>query len=358
MKICVYAICRDEEQFVERFCESAKGADLIMIGDTGSTDGTIAKIVELAGRDKHIACFGMRIKPWRFDLARNATLALIPEDIDVCVSLDLDEVLQPGWREQIERVWEVGKTTRLRYLFDWGVGIAFKYEKIHARFGYKWHHPCHEYPRPYGIEEVWADTGDDYLMVVHKADNSKDRRGYFELLKLSIEEDPHCPHNAFYYARQLSFAEHWMESIVECNRYLALPKAIWPNERCYAHRVKGRCWAMLGNLAEAEKSFQAAAQEAPYTREPWFELALLMERQQRWPECYVYALRLLSITNREKVYTVDPEVWGWKPYLSACMGAWYIGLKDQAIKYAVEALVHDPTNKLLNDNLNLMKGLL
>ena len=40
MKIAVYAISKNEEQFVKRFCESAKDADLILIADTGSTDNT------------------------------------------------------------------------------------------------------------------------------------------------------------------------------------------------------------------------------------------------------------------------------------------------------------------------------
>ena len=41
MRIAVYAISKNEEQFVERFCNSAKDADLVMIADTGSTDDTV-----------------------------------------------------------------------------------------------------------------------------------------------------------------------------------------------------------------------------------------------------------------------------------------------------------------------------
>jgi len=165
MKICVYAISKNEEMFVERFCNSAKDADLILIADTGSTDMT-ADLAQDCGAQVHEIC----ITPWRFDDARNAALALIPKDIDVCVSLDLDEELQPGWREEIERVWTKG-TTRLRYGFDWGAGIVFKYEKIHARHGYRWTHPCHEYPIPYLIDEQYADT--DMLMVIHKPDKPR-----------------------------------------------------------------------------------------------------------------------------------------------------------------------------------------
>src|SRR5208337_3961908 len=152
LKICVYAISKNEEMFVDRFVEAAKDADLILVADTGSTDMTVPYLGAAGDKyDVDVAIRHITIKPWRFDLARDAALAAIPPDFDVCISLDLDEVLQPGWREEIERVWEKGITTRLRYKFDWGIGIVFYYEKIHARDGYRWHHPCHEYPVPYGI---------------------------------------------------------------------------------------------------------------------------------------------------------------------------------------------------------------
>ena len=117
LKIAVSAISKNEEQFVHRFCDSARDADLICIADTGSTDATVARAIE-CGAVVHDIC----ISPWRFDLARNAAIALLPRDIDIVISLDLDEVLEPGWREEIERVWQ-GNTTRLRYKFDWGCGI-------------------------------------------------------------------------------------------------------------------------------------------------------------------------------------------------------------------------------------------
>ena len=124
MKIAVYAISKNESMFVERFCEAAKDADIILIADTGSTDNTV-ELGKKHGAVVHNIC----VSPWRFDIARDTALTLLPADIDVCISLDLDEVLQPGWREEIERVWKED-TTRLRYKFDWGCGIAFYYELI------------------------------------------------------------------------------------------------------------------------------------------------------------------------------------------------------------------------------------
>ena len=88
MKIAVYTIALNEEQFVERWYEANKDADCLVIADTGSTDNT----VELA-RSLGILVHEIRVKPWRFDDARNTALALVPADVDVCVSVDMDEVL-------------------------------------------------------------------------------------------------------------------------------------------------------------------------------------------------------------------------------------------------------------------------
>jgi glycosyltransferase involved in cell wall biosynthesis len=344
MKICVYAISKNEAHFVKRFCESAKDADLILIADTGSTDGLPEEAARHGATVHHIC-----ISPWRFDHARNAALALVPRDMDVCISLDIDEVLQPGWREEIERVWIKGQTTRLRYMFDWGCGIAFYYEKIHARHGYHWHHPCHEYPVPDGrITEVWAQT--DMLLAIHKPDPTKSRGQYMDLLELSVKEDPDCPRNAFYYARELSFHARWEESIAACKSYLALPRATWQNERCYAYRVMGRSYNELLNVEAAEKAFFAAAGEAPNTREPWCELAMLTYRQSRWEECFAFAMRALKIVDREKVYTCDPEVWGAQPHDLASIAAWHLGLKDISIEHARLAVEKEPENKRLQAN--------
>ena len=134
LKICVYAICRNEEWCVDRFLDAAKDADLIQIADTGSTDGTIERIKEWAARNDcraKVQLDHIWIKPWRFDHARTAGLALIPPDMDVCMSVDLDEVLQPGWRQEIERLWVPGQTTRMGYMYDWGMGHVFFLQQDH-----------------------------------------------------------------------------------------------------------------------------------------------------------------------------------------------------------------------------------
>jgi glycosyltransferase involved in cell wall biosynthesis len=346
MKIAVYAISKNEEQFVERFCNSSKDADLILIADTGSTDGTV-KLAEKHGAVVH----NIAITPWRFDKARDAALALIPRDIDVCVSLDLDEELQPGWREEIERVWKEN-TTRLRYKFDWGMGIAFFYEKIHHRHGYHWHHPCHEYPvADARVPEVWAHT--DMLLVIHKPDPTKSRGQYLDLLKLAVTEDPRCPRNAFYYARELTFYNMWLDAVVALNKYLDMPEATWVNERCYAMRLLGKAYDHLNQ--DGRVWLTKACNEAPNTREPWVELAQSCYSKHDWQGCYNSALRSLEVKNKEEVYTMNPDVWGALPHDLIAIAAYHLGLKEKAIEQGELALSFEPDNERFKNNLNFYR---
>jgi glycosyltransferase involved in cell wall biosynthesis len=94
MKIVVYAICKNEEQFVDRWMDSMSEADQVVVLDTGSTDHTVEL---LRGRGAQVTV--ETVSPWRFDAARNRSLDLVPEDTDICVCTDLDEILHPGWKQ-------------------------------------------------------------------------------------------------------------------------------------------------------------------------------------------------------------------------------------------------------------------
>lgn len=93
-KVCVYAISKDEEQFVERWMDAVSEADLVVVLDTGSTDETVGKL-----RKRGAIVYEDKIEPWRFDVARNKALDYVPIDVDICVSNDLDEVFEKGWRK-------------------------------------------------------------------------------------------------------------------------------------------------------------------------------------------------------------------------------------------------------------------
>ena len=43
-KVIVYAICKNEEKYVDKWYDSVKEADKIFVLDTGSTDNTIRRL--------------------------------------------------------------------------------------------------------------------------------------------------------------------------------------------------------------------------------------------------------------------------------------------------------------------------
>jgi hypothetical protein len=344
VKIAVYAISKNEEQFVERFCSSASDADLVLIADTGSTDATV-ELAEAFGA----AVYDITITPFRFDLARNAALALVPRDIDVCVSLDLDEVLEPGWRAEIERVW-VNGATRMRYSFDWSKGVVFKSDKIHARSGYHWHHPCHETlradPR---LAEVWADT--DTLLVRHLPDDTKSRAQYLDLLEVASTEDPHCPRNAIYHARELVFVGRWADADKALDRYLAMDN-VWHGERSYALRLKAKAARALGCTEAIEPLLKRAAAEAPECREPHIDLAEHHYICANWQGCLMASKQALSIFRRPGYYTDDPRAWGSLPYDLAAIASWHLGMFEDARVFGLAATQLDPSDTRLASNLH------
>jgi glycosyltransferase involved in cell wall biosynthesis len=350
LKIAVYAISKNEEKFVERFCASAVDADHIIIADTGSTDNTVKFAEECGATVYHI-----HIRPWRFDLARNAALALIPADVDICISLDLDEILEPGWRQSIEEAWEVCQTTNLWYYFDWGNGLTFPHRKIHSRHAYHWFHPCHEDlridPR---VEEVKAWSSK--LLVTHHPDPTKSRGQYMEILEAAVKEDDRQPTHYFYYSRELTYYGRWDEAIVALKKYLSMDAASNQNERCYAMRLLGKSYGAKQDWTQAEKWYLQAAGESPHTREPWCELGMLYYHQQRWPECFAMCMRALQITDRQLVYTNDPAVWGYWAHDLLSIAAWHMGLDDISIEHAKLALDHAPDDERLKANLDFVMG--
>ena len=66
MKIAVYTITKNEEQFIKRWADSCVDADYRLVVDTGSTDDTIYEALANGCEVTTIT-----INPWRFDDARN-----------------------------------------------------------------------------------------------------------------------------------------------------------------------------------------------------------------------------------------------------------------------------------------------
>lgn len=345
MKIAVYTIALNEEQFIERWAESAKEADYLLIADTGSTDNTI-KIAKSLG----INVINVSIKPWRFDDSRNVSLATIPSDIDYCIALDMDEVLIPGWREELEKVNP--ETTRPRYQYTWSwngdkPGLQYGGDKIHSRNGYRWKHPVHEVLVADRIDEVQEWIG---LEIHHHPDTTKSRGQYFPLLELSTKEDPSDDRNAFYLAREYYFYNRLEEATAEFKRHLSLPKAVWQPERAASMRFLAKC-----DPQNARVWLEKAIKESPGRREPLVELSQYFYNVGDYQNSYWMALDAIAITEKPLDYLCEEFAWNELPYDLASICAWNLGFKEEAAKYGTIAVELSPENDRLVNNLKEFK---
>jgi glycosyltransferase involved in cell wall biosynthesis len=347
MKVAIYTIALNELQFVQPWYDSAKEADYLLIADTGSTDGTIEAAQKLG-----INIVNVLVKPWRFDMGRNASLAALPADIDYCIALDMDEVLLPGWREELEKAHAEG-WTRPRYEYTWSwnddgsPGLIYGGDKIHKRFGYRWKHPVHEVLTVYGdVKETQGWTG---LKIHHHADNTKPRSQYLPLLKFAVEEDLSDDRNAFYYARELYFYGRNEEAAVEFKRHLSLPRAVWPPERAASMRYLAKI-----ERENTEMWCTKAIEESPGRREPYVDLAKYYYENKDWRRCYNSALAALSIKERPLEYLNEAESWGHTPHDMLAIAAYHLGNHKEAVehgKIAVE-LANEEEKARLSSNLS------
>ena len=344
MKIAVYTIAKNEEAFVQRWADSCAEADHRLIVDTGSTDDTYA-LAYGAGIDVRQRVFD----PWRFDHARNYALAKLPQDIDLCIALDMDEVLKPGWRQALETMWPGTTRPRYKYIWSWNPdgseGLVYGGDKIHARHGYQWKHPVHEVLKPEGYEtQTWVDG----LEIHHHPDPTKSRGQYFDLLKLAVNEDPTDDRNQFYLAREYFFHGEYELAQYHFNQHLGLSH--WNPERAASHRYI----AKMRPAAVEHHLFKAVA-ETPDRREPWVDLANLYYSRQDWARCLLAVETALLVKEKPLDYLCEAEAWGWLPYDLGAVAAHHLGLRVKAYDYGMQALELNPGDERLRNNLSFYR---
>lgn len=352
LKIYVYAICKNEANFVDRWVQSIKDADGIYVLDTGSTDNTVNKL-----KEHNVHVFEYQITPWRFDVARNLSLSLVPTDADVCICLDLDEIMEPNWREVIEKIWN-DNITRLRYIYNWYIDedgnpqITYYAEKIHKRNNFHWIHPVHEILK-YEMPENQLKT--DELVINHYPDRTKSRSSYLPLLELSVKENPTNDRNMHYLGREYMYYERWQEAIDTLIKHLDLKSATWKDERCASMRFIARSYKNLGRYFEAEKWLERAISEASHLRDPYVELALLKYDQEDWQNVIKYCHEALKITSNQKTYI--NEVSSWNETINDLLSLAYYATNDleKAIENAQIALSINPNNERIKHNLAIFQ---
>lgn len=350
-KICVYAISKNEEKFVKRWYESMSEADEIYVLDTGSTDNTVKLLDELG-----VYVYEKVINPWRFDVARNESLSLVPDDADICICTDLDEFFDKGWRDELEKIWQDG-TTRIKYNLKWNYdnnsipSFTYNISKIHSRKGFRWIYPVHEILESTDKANI---IDSNKIIINHFPDKNKDRKSYLELLELAVMEDNNNDRNMHYLGREYMYYHRWNDAIDTLIKHLSLESATWKEERAASMRFIARCYTYMNRYDEAIMWLNKAIDETNYLREGYVELGRLYYFLKNDDECIKYLEKALEIKEKSTCYI--NEEFCWDSTIYDILSISYFNKEDyqNAYKYISLACDIDKNNKRLMDNLNII----
>lgn len=339
-QVGVYSICKNEEEFIGRMYESVRTADYISICDTGSTDSTFKILTdavlqhsEFLGHedlfhvDENLAtCHFMRVRricvsPWRFDDAHNAALLALPEELDVCISIDADEFLEPHFIEDLKKLVgkdlvEKGKPNdryhhRFSTRWNWRDASAppnassHWHERVHSRHNYVWKLPVHEVlVKLDGTPEniTWCH----HLQMTQWPDVAKSRNSYLPLLEVSVREDPARWKSWSFLAGEYERAGRFDDAVKAIKQALELDGS----DKAHLCAQLAGMYLHRGDATSAIANSLQAIAAAPKVREYKVYLAEIYE----FTGDFFMAQRLLEeaerLTDKPQGYEFNASCWG------------------------------------------------
>jgi glycosyltransferase involved in cell wall biosynthesis len=345
LKVAVYTIALNEAANAERWANSAADADHRIVADTGSADETVERL-----RRAGVTVHSIAVRPWRFDIARNTAMSLIPGDVDVCCTMDMDRALEPGWRSALEAAWTPGTTAlNCRVVYrasadDPNVLRSFPGKNFHHRVGYRFKRPVHEALDYSGQEVSHYCPG---IIMCEVQDKQKEtRRQYLPLMELAHKEDPDDAQICLWLGREYMWAGQNELGAEMMQRYLELPTAKWGEERSEAMRF-------LARMQPDKKMIwlDRARMEAPHRREVWLDIAEGLHDKSEWLNLFWACVNGIERTRRTNSYLDDPGCWGFRLFDLGAIAAWRLNVMDKAVEWGQQAVALNPNDQRLSGNL-------
>lgn len=204
MRICVAAICRNEEKNIEQFLEHVRAADAVSIVDTGSTD-TTGEYYDKFGHPQFFLSYDVSNVR---DLGRSRNLAAAPfSDEDLIVWLDIDERFSdPDWVNTLRTQLADAEDVRAIWVQMHNGDSQYPQKKMYRKPYFTWRYAAHEVliatdPSMKESEGVY-DLNDFH--TDHFPDHSKPRN-YVNELATDVANWPFEDRPRFYYARELCY---------------------------------------------------------------------------------------------------------------------------------------------------------
>lgn len=357
-KVCVYAIAKNESQFVDTWAESVKTADHVIVLDTGSTDDTVSKLKN-HGFEVHEKTYD----DFRFDVARNDCLDLVPDEYNIRVSIDLDEVFEPeNWADILREKWDESRP-RVEYNYVWQhtsdgkPGLQFYISKIHGKDpNYRWSGAVHEH-----LKDIVNDTYEykginltKEITVHHYPDWSKDRLFYKDLSKTRADED-NTPFGLILYGNEerlkgdpaLAAAAY-----EECLEKFDIKDKV---QLAGVYFYLGDAYRRAGDGVKSMVAFSNGIAINKQYRDNYYGLANILFASKMYEAAIGILEEALKTTRRFYCWMEDNFVWTYAVY--SLLGSCYFanGNLEKALINAMKALSYESTNPVLIKNYQVYK---
>jgi len=152
------------------------------------------------------------------------------------------------------------------------------------------------------------------------------------------------------------FRGEWAQAVSTLKAHLAMPQAVWRDERCASMRYIARCLRRLEREDEAALWLHRAIAEAPHLREPYLEFADLLYQQKDWCGVIFMVNCALAITERPRTYICEPFAWGSFPYDLLSIAYFHLSQWESALKNAEKAFSLAPGDARLQENCALLRA--
>lgn len=239
-KLCVVAICKDEELNIAAWLHHVKHADKICVVDTGSTDRTQEILMDFSERMSNLSILHDLREERDLGSSRNLAATECGPD-DLLVWLDIDERFSvDGWVRDLKEAYlpELEYGLSGLYVTMHNGDSVYPQLKAYVNSKYRWKYRAHE------VLMAEPQTGTHLAPVTafhtdHFPDRTKPRN-YLRELALDLRDNPRDTRVMFYYARELFYdviygrTEDIQETYEEAQRLMVrlTQMECWTDYRC------------------------------------------------------------------------------------------------------------------------------
>jgi glycosyltransferase involved in cell wall biosynthesis len=312
-RIAACLIVKDEIETLARSIASIRShVDEINVYDTGSTDGTLEMISNLAGAPVRSTEAQIRWQEgeWRHDFswARRQSFAMASDDIDWLLVVDADDEVVGG--EALRAICTTaesdvdGFTLLYEYKHDQEGNVVVQLRQVRIvrkSAGYEWQGPVHEIlVPPQGREHRLIAVSPDSVRIVHRPSGLPDPTRNIEILRIQHDRDvagakqPDA-RTLFYLGLEWAWQGEFEAAIEPLRAYLRAAGDSWHDERLVATNKLAACLRATGAVPEAID----VELEAHHHRPEWTETALGLAESYAvrgdWPSAAEWARRAAAM---------------------------------------------------------------